>query len=75
MMRPRPSLPRITQNAIRLCRNRSFQSYLGADNEQEAKAELCRRCGVTSRKHLVWQPAGVAFSAEMAAFSRFLKEG
>ena len=35
-----------------LCRKHSFQEYLGVNSEDEAAAELCKRCGIESRTEL-----------------------
>ena len=35
-----------------LCRNPNFQDFLGVDSETDAAAEVCKRCGITSRTEL-----------------------
>jgi len=35
-----------------LCRKHSFQEYLEVNTEDEAAAELCKRCGIESRTEL-----------------------
>jgi hypothetical protein len=40
------------QQAGMLCRIEDFQDYLGVIGEHEAAAELCKRCGISSRSEL-----------------------
>ena len=40
------------QTAGMLCRAVEFQEFLGAIDESSAAAELCKRCGITSRSEL-----------------------
>ena len=40
------------QTAGMLCRAVEFQEFLGAADENSAAAELCKRCGITSRSEL-----------------------
>jgi hypothetical protein len=40
------------QKAAMLCKDSRFQDYLRANNEDEAAAELCKRCGIESRTEL-----------------------
>jgi hypothetical protein len=40
------------QTAGMLCRAVEFQEFLGATDEHSAAAELCKRCGITSRSEL-----------------------
>jgi hypothetical protein len=35
-----------------LCRNDNFQDFLEVNSEDEAAAELCKRCGIESRTEL-----------------------
>jgi hypothetical protein len=35
-----------------LCRAVEFQEFLGTADENNAAAELCKRCGITSRSEL-----------------------
>jgi hypothetical protein len=40
------------QKAAMLCKDSRFQDYLRVNNEDEAAAELCKRCGIESRTEL-----------------------
>jgi hypothetical protein len=40
------------QKAAMLCKDSRFQDYLRVNNEDEAAAELCKRCGIDSRTEL-----------------------
>jgi hypothetical protein len=40
------------QKAAMLCKDSKFQDYLRVNNEDEAAAELCKRCGIDSRTEL-----------------------
>jgi hypothetical protein len=40
------------QTAGMLCRAVEFQEFLGTADESNAAAELCKRCGITSRSEL-----------------------
>ena len=40
------------QTAGMLCRAVEFQEFLGTIDESSAAAELCKRCGITSRSEL-----------------------
>jgi hypothetical protein len=40
------------QTAGMLCRAVEFQEFLGAIDESSVAAELCKRCGITSRSEL-----------------------
>ncbi len=40
------------QKAGMLCRDHKFQQFLQVDSEEEAAAELCKRCGIDSRTEL-----------------------
>ena len=40
------------QKAGMLCRSPNFQDFLESNSEDEAAAELCKRCGMTSRTEL-----------------------
>jgi hypothetical protein len=40
------------QTAGMLCRAVEFQEFLGTADENNAAAELCKRCGITSRSEL-----------------------
>ena len=40
------------QKAAMLCKDPKFQDHLGVNNEDEAAAELCKRCGIESRTEL-----------------------
>lgn len=40
------------QKAAMLCKDSKFQDYLRVNNEDEAAAELCKRCGIESRTEL-----------------------
>jgi len=40
------------QQAGMLCRQEDFQEFLEATTEMRAAAELCKRCGITSRSEL-----------------------
>ena len=40
------------QKAAMLCKDSKFQDYLGAINEDDAAARLCKRCGIESRTEL-----------------------
>lgn len=48
--------PTVYNNRVRtagmMCRKEEFQEFLGVDDEQSAAAELCKRCGITSRTEL-----------------------
>jgi len=53
----------LARRAAIACGERGFWTFLGVSNADDAKADVCRRCGVTSRKMLdhderaaaVWQ--------------------
>jgi hypothetical protein len=52
------------QKAGILCRDENFQTFLGTLDEDGAAAELCKRCGITSRSELNGnQEAQMAFDA------------
>jgi len=40
------------QYAALLCKKEAFQSFLSTESEDEAAAELCKRCGMDSRAEL-----------------------
>ena len=40
------------RDAAILCKQEAFQTFLATDSEDEAAAELCRRCGIDSRSEL-----------------------
>jgi hypothetical protein len=40
------------QQAGMLCKREDFQDFLGALSEDDAAAELCERCGISSRSEL-----------------------
>ena len=40
------------KDAAILCKLEGFQVFLNADSEDEAAAELCKRCGIESRAEL-----------------------
>jgi len=40
------------QKAGMLCRDESFQEFLGTEAEDDAAHELCKRCGIHSRTEL-----------------------
>jgi len=40
------------QKAAMLCKDSKFQDYLGATDEDDAAARLCKRCGIESRTEL-----------------------
>lgn len=40
------------QTAAVLCKKEAFQTFLSAESEDEAAAELCKRCGMESRAEL-----------------------
>jgi hypothetical protein len=40
------------QKAAMLCKDSRFQDFLATNNEDEAAAELCKRCGIESRTEL-----------------------
>lgn len=52
------------QTAGMLCRAIEFQEFLGTMDETSAAAELCKRCGITSRSELNGnEEAQMAFDA------------
>lgn len=42
----------LAQRAAICCGEQGFRTFLGVRTAEEAKADLCRRCGITSRKQL-----------------------
>ena len=40
------------QKAGMLCRNESFQEFLGVESEEDAAHEVCLKCGIHSRTEL-----------------------
>lgn len=60
---PEPKGGPLARRAAIACGERGFWTFLGVGNAEEAKADICRRCGVTTRKMLdhedraaaVWQ--------------------
>lgn len=58
------------QKAGMLCRAESFQDFLGVLGEDEAAAELCKRCGIGSRSELNGnQEAQMAFDALVSEYN------
>lgn len=58
------------QKAGMLCRAESFQDFLGVLGEDEAAAELCKRCGIESRSELNGnQEAQMAFDALVSEYN------
>lgn len=58
------------QRAGMLCRAESFQDFLGVLGEDEAAAELCKRCGIESRSELNGnQEAQMAFDALVSEYN------
>ena len=51
---PEPELKggRLARQAAICCGERGFWTFLGVTNADEAKADVCRRCGIESRKEL-----------------------
>lgn len=48
---PRPYTNRVTKFG-KLCKNRSFQEFLGSDDETSAAIQLCAMCGIELRSEL-----------------------
>lgn len=58
------------QKAGMLCRAESFQDFLGVLGEDEAAAELCKRCSIESRSELNGnQEAQMAFDALVSEYN------
>ncbi len=57
--------PVITGNAIKLCKSPGFQKFLGVETEADAKAVLCERCRIQTRKQLATSPAAAIKFSEL----------
>ena len=65
--------PLIVGNAIKLCKRADFQAFLAVSSEAEAKAVLCARCLIDTRKELETNQAAARRFAGMAErFSTWL---
>ena len=62
------------QTAGMLCRAIEFQEFLGTMDETSAAAELCKRCGITSRSELNGnEEAQMAFDAIVLEYKTGVK--
>jgi hypothetical protein len=48
----KPEVSREIKCAVMLCKDVQFMHYLEVNTEDEAREELCRRCGISSRNEL-----------------------
>jgi hypothetical protein len=64
------------QQAGMICRAEAFQDFLHVLGEEEAAAELCKRCGISSRSELNGnEEAQMAFDAIVLEYKNGAKDG
>lgn len=52
-------LPLVVINAIKFCKREQFHAFIGATDEADAKAKMCERLQIKSRKELATNKAAL----------------
>lgn len=74
---PEPELKggALARRAAITCSERGFWTFLGVSSADEAKAEICRRCGITTRKMLDHDERAAAIWDDIIGKYRLWLEG
>lgn len=65
----------LARRAAIACGERPFQVFLGVSSANDAKADVCRRCGITTRKMLDHDPRAAAVWQDIDGKYRLWLEG